>query len=98
MLNDQEKIKWFDLAVKFQIDGLVFLVMKSRKKDKCSWAIEDMKTGKVLNSNMEWENEIPVSQRDEAFLIRTRFDFDTAASMYEQYKMFTQEPAQEETK
>lgn len=92
MLSDQEKIKWFDLAVKFQIDGLIFLVMKSRKKGKCSWAIEDMKNNKILNSNMEWEVEVPPAQRDESFLIRTRFDFDTAVSMYEQYKMFTQEP------
>ena len=91
MLSDQDKIKWFDLAVKFQIDGLIFLVMKSRKNGKCSWAIEDMKTSKVLNSNMEWEMELPAAKRDEAYLIRTRFDFDTAAAMYEQYKMFTQE-------
>ncbi len=98
MLNDQEKIKWFDTAVKFQIDGLVFLTMKSRKKEKCSWAIEDLRNGKVLNSNMEWEDELPSPQRNEAFLIRTRFDFDTAVSMYEQYKMFTQEPAAQEKK
>ncbi len=98
MLNDQEKIKWFDLAVKFQIDGLVFLTMKSRKNGKCSWAIEEMKTNKVLNSNMEWEEEAPLAKRDEAFLIRTRFDFDTAVSMYEQYKMFTQEPEPQGTK
>lgn len=98
MLNDQDKIKWFDTAVKFQIDGLIFLTMKSRKKDKCSWAIEDQKNNKVLNSNMEWEDEVPLSQRNEAFLIRTRFDFDTAVSMYEQYKMFTQEPAPQEKK
>ena len=98
MLSDQDKIKWFDLAVKFQIDGLIFLEMKSRKKGKCSWAIQEMNSNKVLNSNMEWENEVPLAQRDEAFLIRTRFDFDTAVSMYEQYKMFTQEPAPQEQK
>lgn len=98
MLSEQDKIKWFDIAVKFQIEGLIFLTMKSRKKDKCFWAIEDMKNNKVLNSNMEWEDEVPSAKRDEAFLIRTRFDFDTAVSMYEQYKMFTQEPAQQEKK
>jgi hypothetical protein len=62
--------------------------MKSRKSSRCSWAIEDITSGKVLNSNMEWEFELPVSQRNEAFLIRTRFDLETALTMYEQYKMF----------
>ena len=47
-----------------------------------------MTSGKVLNSNMEWEFDLPVSQRNEAFLIRTRFDLETALSVYEQYKMF----------
>jgi len=87
-LTDQEKIKWFDRAVKFQIEGLTFIVMKSRKSSGCSWAIEDITTGKVLNSNMEWELELPKSQRNEAFLIRTRFDLETAMSLFEQYKMF----------
>ncbi|MFH1197478.1 MAG: hypothetical protein V1720_17390 [bacterium] len=64
--------------------------MKSRKSTGGSWAIEDMTTGKVLNSNMEWEEELPKAKRDEAFLIRTRFDFDSAAAMYEQYKMFAE--------
>lgn len=89
MLSDKEKIQWFDRAVKFQLDGLIFLVMKSRKSTGASWAIEDMSTGKVLNSNMEWEDELPKAKRDEAFMIRTRFDFDSAAAMYEQYKMFS---------
>lgn len=87
-MTDQEKIKWFDRAVKFQIEGLTFIVMKSRKSSGCSWAIEDITTGKVLNSNMEWELELPKSQRNEAFLIRTRFDLETAMSLFEQYKMF----------
>ena len=91
MLSDQDKIKWFDCAVKFQLDGLLFLVMKSRKAGSSAWAIEDMETGKVLNSNMEWEEEVPLSKRNEAYLIRTRFDFDTALVMYEQFKMFAAE-------
>lgn len=89
-MTDQEKIEWFDRAVKFQIEDLIFLVMKSRKSGKASWAIEDIKTHKVLNSNMEWEEEPPVAQRDEAFMIRARFDFETAMVMFEQYKMFSQ--------
>ena len=55
MINDQDKIKWFDCAVKFQLDGLVFLTMKSRKSDGAKWAIEDWTKPskiKVLNSNM----------------------------------------------
>ena len=88
MLSDQDKIKWFDCAVKFQLDGLIFLVMKSRKAGAEAWAIENMSTGKVLNSNMEWEDELPLAKRDESYLIRTRFDFDTTLVMYEQYKMF----------
>jgi len=95
-LNDQDKIKWFDRAVKFQLDGLIFLTMKSRKSNGAKWAIEDWSNPskiKVLNSNMEWEDELPKAKRDEAFLIRTRFDFESALMMYEQYKMFTMEPA-----
>ena len=87
-MTDQDKINWFDKAVKFQIEGLIFIIMKSRKTSGCFWAIEDMTSGKVLNSNMEWEIEPPKSQRNEAFLIRTRFDLETALTMYEQYKMF----------
>lgn len=90
MLSEQEKIQWFDKAVKFQIEGLVFLVMKSRKSGQASWAIEDMLTHKILNSNMEWEEELPLAKRDQSYLIRTRFDFDTAITMFEQYKMFAQ--------
>jgi hypothetical protein len=90
MLSDPDKIAWFDKAVKFQVEGLIFFVMKSRKAGSCAWAIEDMATGKILNSNMEWEEELPLAKRNEAFLIRTRFDFDTALSMFEQYKMFAE--------
>ena len=90
MLSDQEKIQWFNKAVKFQLEGLVFLVVKSRKNGVCSWAIEDMSKHKILNSNMEWEDEPPLAKRDEGYMIRTRFDFDTAITMFEQYKMFAQ--------
>jgi len=89
-VTDEEKIKWFNKAVKFQIEDLIFMTMKSRKNGVASWAIEDINTHKVLNSNMEWEEEPPLAKRDEAFLIRARFDFDTAIVMYEQYKMFAQ--------
>ena len=87
-MGEQDKIKWFDKAVKFQIEGLIFLIMKSRKKGVGIWTIEDTGSKKVLNSNMEWENELPISKRDQAFLIRTRFDLDTAITMFDQYKMF----------
>jgi len=87
-MTDEEKIKWFDRSVKFQLSGLVFLEMKSRKNGVGVWVIEDKKNDSVLNSNMEWEKEPAPSKRDEAFLIRTRFDLESAISMYEQYKMF----------
>jgi hypothetical protein len=90
MLSEQEKIQWFEKAVKFQMDGLIFLVMKSRKNGQSSWAIEDIAKHKILNSNMEWEDEVPLPKRDQAYLIRTRFDFDMALTMFEQYKMFAQ--------
>ncbi|MBN1302689.1 MAG: hypothetical protein JW995_15830 [Melioribacteraceae bacterium] len=92
-MDDKQKIEWFDKAVKFQIEGMIFLTMKSRKNGVGSWAIENLKNNKVLNSNMEWEDEVPKSKRDEAYLIRTRFDFDSAMAMYEQYKMFSDELA-----
>ncbi len=89
-MSDEDKIKWFDLAVKFQIDGMVFLTMKSRKNNVGTWVIEDVQKHKVLNSNMEWEDDLPISERDESYTLRTRFEFDTAVSMFEQYKMFAQ--------
>jgi hypothetical protein len=87
MLSDEEKIKWFELAVKFQLEGLLFLTMKSRQPSGTKWAIEDLSTHKVLNSNLEWEEDRPLQQRDEPYMIRTRFDFDTAIALYDQFKM-----------
>ncbi|MFA6026946.1 MAG: hypothetical protein WC727_10965 [Ignavibacteriaceae bacterium] len=87
-MTDDDKIKWFDRSVKFQLSGLIFLEMKSRKNGVGVWIIEDTKNNKVLNSNLEWEIEPPSSKRDEAFLIRTRFDLEAAITMYEQFKMF----------
>ncbi len=89
-MTDADKIKWFDRCVKFQLSGLIFLEMKSRKNKVGVWVIEDTKNNTVLNSNMEWETEPPLTKRDEAFLIRTRFDLETAITMYEQYKMFAE--------
>ncbi|MHB1687966.1 MAG: hypothetical protein ACYCVH_11395 [Ignavibacteriaceae bacterium] len=64
--------------------------MKSRKNETGSWVIEDLINHKVLNSNMEWEDERPLAERDQSYIIRTRFAFDAAVAMYEQYKMFAQ--------
>ena len=89
-MDDKQKIEWFEKAVKFQLEGMIFLTMKSRKGGVGSWAIEDLKSQKILNSNMEWEDEVPKSQRDESYMIRTRFDFDSASAMFEQYKMFAE--------
>jgi hypothetical protein len=90
MLNDTDKIKWFDDAVKFQLDGTIYLVLKSRKEGIGAWAIEDISSHNVLNSNMEWEKELPLSKRDQPYLIRTRFEFEAAVNMYEQFKMFAE--------
>ncbi|MBU1095598.1 MAG: hypothetical protein CVV23_03575 [Ignavibacteriae bacterium HGW-Ignavibacteriae-2] len=87
-MSNEEKIQWYERAVKFQLDGLHFLVMRSRKNGKGSWVIEDSKTRQILNSNMEWESDLPKKEQNEAFLIRTRYDLETAISVYDQYKMF----------
>ena len=89
-MTNEEKIKWFEAAVKFQISGTIFLVMKSREEGQGNWAIHDSAKNAVLNSNMEWEDEPPRDKRDEAFLIRSRFSFENAVAMYEQYKMFAE--------
>ena len=60
MLSDADKIKWFDDAVKFQLDGSIYLILKSRKNGVGSWAIEETVKLEVLNSNMEWEKELPL--------------------------------------
>lgn len=86
-----EKEKWFDRALKFALDGKIHLIMKSNKGGVAKWAIIDSEKKLVLNSNMEWEPEPPlVKDRDESFLIRSRFDFETAVTLYDQLKMFAQ--------
>ena len=87
-MSTEDKVKWFERAVKFVLDKDVHLVMKSRKEGSSNWAILDTKKNSVLNSNLEWEDELPVKKRDDSFLIRTRFSFENAVSLYEQFKMF----------
>ncbi|MBI9072723.1 MAG: hypothetical protein JEY94_14070 [Melioribacteraceae bacterium] len=87
-MTDEEKAKWFDSAMRFGLDGKIHLVMKSKVNGEAKWAIVDTSTNQVLNSNLEWEEEPPTSNRDEAFMIRARFSFDDAITMYQQYKMF----------
>lgn len=89
-MTDEDKIKWFDLALRFALDGHIHLVMKSRVNGKANWAIVDTKSNKVLNSNLEWEDEPPTNKRDDAFMIRARFDLESAIQMFEQYKMFAE--------
>ncbi len=88
-MTDEEKLKWFDAAMKFGVEGSIQLVMKSKINGTSYWAIIDTSNNKVFNSNMEWEDEPPLAQRDESFLVRTRFNLDTAVSLYEQFKMFS---------
>ena len=89
-MTTEEKEKWFDLALRFALDGKIHLVMKSRSNGVGNWAIVDTASNKVLNSNMEWEDEPPVNKRDDAFMIRSRFKLDDAVAMWEQYKMFAE--------
>lgn len=86
----EEKAKWFDAAMKFGLEGSLQLVMKSKIDGQANWAVIDTKSKKVLNSNFEWEDEPSAERRDEAFLIRTRFSFESAIGMFEQYKMFAE--------
>ena len=87
-MTDKDKVKWFELAVKFMLAKNIYLVMKSRVNGDAQWAIIDQQNNKVLNSNLEWEDEIAIDKRDENFKIRTRFSFETASGLFEQYKMF----------
>lgn len=89
-MTPEEKAKWFDAAMKFGLQGSIHLIMKSRNGGNSSWAIVDTAQNKVLNSNLEWEDEPPLNKRDDGFLIRTRFDFESAVSMWQQYKMFAE--------
>ena len=83
----EEKAEWFEKATRFQVEGKIFFVMKKREKGVGSWAIINTADNTVLNSNMEWE-KAEFGKRDEAFLIRTLFDLESAMAMWEQYKMF----------
>lgn len=86
----EEKAKWFDRGLKFVLDRKIHLVLKSFKDGAGRWAIIDSEKSLVLNSNLEWEPEpLLAKDRDEAFLIRARFDFETAVGLYEQLKVFS---------
>lgn len=89
-MTDTEKAKWFDAAMRFGLDGKIHLIMKSKINGKANWSIVDTSNGMVLNSNMEWEEEPESSKRDEGFMIRARFDFDSAVAIWQQYKMFAE--------
>lgn len=90
----EEKAKWFDVAMRFGLEGKIHLVMKSYKNGVAKWAIVNTANNTVLNSNLEWEPEPPAKKRDESFLIRTRFSFEDAVALYKQYKMFSVETSQ----
>jgi hypothetical protein len=90
-MTDKEKAKWFDAALRFALNGKIQLVQKSFQNGVGKWAIVDTSNNMVLNSNLEWEPELPLAKRDESYLIRTRFGFEDAVSMYTQYKMFASE-------
>ena len=87
----EQKAKWFDAALKFALKGKIHLVLKSFKNGVEKWAIVDSDKNTVLNSNLEWEPELPASKRDESFLIRTRFGFEEAVNLYSQYQMYGEE-------
>jgi len=90
-MTTEEKAKWFDKALRFCLDGKIHLIMKSYKDGVGKFAIIDTAKNLVFNSNMEWEPEPPLAKdRNEGFLIRTRFDFETALMQYEQMKMFAE--------
>ncbi len=84
----EEKALWFDCAMRFGLLGTIQLVMKSKVGGNASWAIYDASSKKVLNSNLEWEDEPSASKRDEAFLLRSRFSFEDAVNLFNQYKTF----------
>jgi hypothetical protein len=87
----EEKEKWFSKAIRFALDGKIQLVMKSYLNGIAKWAIIDSEKNLVLNSNLEWEMEPPKAKdRHDGFLLRARFDFETALSLYDQYKQFAQ--------
>ena len=90
-MTTEEKAKWFDAALRFALKGKIHLVQKSFLNGVEKWAIVDTENNMVLNSNLEWEAELPLSKRDESYLIRTRFGFEDAVNMYSQYKMFATE-------
>lgn len=86
----EEKAAWFDSTLRLALDGKINLVMKSRKNGESNWSVIDTSTNSVLNSNLEWEIEPPLTKRDQSFLIRARFPFDQALALFEQYKSFAE--------
>jgi hypothetical protein len=89
-MTTEQKAKWFDSALRFGLQDKIHLVMKSRVNGVSNWAIIDTANNKVLNSNLEWEEEPPIEKRDESFLTRSRFPFETAIELFKQFKMFAE--------
>jgi len=89
-MTTEQKAKWFDSALRFGLQDKIHLIMKSRIGGNGMWAIIDTSSNKVLNSNLEWEDEPAIEKRDESFLTRSRFPFETAAELFKQYKMFAE--------
>ncbi len=89
-MTNEQKAKWFDSALRFGLQDKIHLIMKSRIGGNAVWSIIDTAGNKVLNSNLEWEDEPPIEKRDESFLTRSRFPFETAVELFKQYKMFAE--------
>ena len=90
-MDTAQKAKWFDAALRFALKDKIHLVLKSYLNGVEKWAVIDTENKTVLNSNMEWESELPAAKRDESFLIRTRFGFEEAVNLYSQYQMYGEE-------
>jgi hypothetical protein len=59
-------------ASEFKITSFMYV----QERGRGTWCVFNL--GDVLNADSEWEYEPTPSNRDEAFLERTRFDRDTA--------------------
>jgi hypothetical protein len=91
-LTDEQKIEWFDRAMKFAVERKYVFEMVAFKGGESVWAIYDWNTyfteeRKVLNADGELEPDLPFEKHDKAFTDRTRFSFDQAFELVEMLAM-----------
>jgi hypothetical protein len=79
-LTKNQKIKYFDLATRFQIDSSIAIENKgdNTSQNSNTWVITYIKRYCYNNSSSEWVVDRIPSNRTAAFIAQTRFTLEKA--------------------